>query len=240
MAYPAPPTGEVGPYHTQPNAASPESQSSASRNWPYAGVPQQATSNVRSWNEEQQAVQGDLPYAQSDERLGVDFLLDGGQRVKMSNGVSPHAPSDPALSPSIPFGSGRYEYWTMLPRNVEATCPLDSVMVDFLAQQRAQAEGGTPTKQLVGPPYPNFTPLINPSKSGYSHPASRVFTDILGTFPDIAQLPEQVAVVYIMFLIMRWEIEPTQENYDRLPEWMTPRPSQLFSPHPAWMDHLPW
>ena len=43
-----------------------------------------------------------------------------------------------------------------------------------------------------------------------------------------------------MFLIMRWQIHPTQETYDRLPDWVTPRPSQLFTPHPAWIDHLPW
>ena len=43
-----------------------------------------------------------------------------------------------------------------------------------------------------------------------------------------------------MFLIMRWQISPTQENYDRLPEWITPRPSQLFNVHPAWIDYLPW
>jgi hypothetical protein len=43
-----------------------------------------------------------------------------------------------------------------------------------------------------------------------------------------------------MFLIMRWQISPTQENYDRLPDWVTPRASQLFTPHPAWIDHLPW
>lgn len=33
---------------------------------------------------------------------------------------------------------------------------------------------------------------------------------------------------------------PTQETYDRLPEWVTPRASQLLHPHPAWVDHLPW
>lgn len=43
-----------------------------------------------------------------------------------------------------------------------------------------------------------------------------------------------------MFLVMRWQIAPTQENSDRLPEWMTPRPSQLFIPHPPWIDYLPW
>lgn len=45
---------------------------------------------------------------------------------------------------------------------------------------------------------------------------------------------------YIMFLIMRWQISPTEETYSRLPSWVTPRPSQLFTPHPAWIDHLPW
>jgi hypothetical protein len=70
--------------------------------------------------------------------------------------------------------------------------------------------------------------------------ASKLFTDIIRTFPDICGLPEQVAVVFTMFLVMRWQIDPTQENYERLPDWMTPRPSQLFVPHPYWVNHLPW
>ena len=64
--------------------------------------------------------------------------------------------------------------------------------------------------------------------------------DILHTFPDIVHLPEQVGVVYIMFLVLRWQIEPTQENYERMPEWVMPRPPQLLTPHPQWMDYLPW
>jgi len=82
--------------------------------------------------------------------------------------------------------------------------------------------------------------MMNPGSAAHSHPLSKVFTDILATFPDISTLPEQVAVHYIMFLLMRWQVEPSRGNYERLPEWMTPRPSQLFTPHPAWMDYLPW
>lgn len=93
---------------------------------------------------------------------------------------------------------------------------------------------------LVGPAYPSVSSLLNPANSIHSHPLSKVFTDILATFPDLSTLPERVAVLYIMFLIMRWQILPTQENYDRLPDWVTPRPSQLFTPHPPWIDHLPW
>ena len=43
-----------------------------------------------------------------------------------------------------------------------------------------------------------------------------------------------------MFLITRWEVEPTKENYERLPEWVRPLPSALFTPHPCWLDYLPY
>jgi hypothetical protein len=128
----------------------------------------------------------------------------------------------------------------MLPQNIAPTCPLDSLLLDFLQERQAQASQGVPIKNLIGPDYPNFTAVLYPDRPVESHALSKVFTEMLRTFPDIAQLPEQVAVVYIMFLIMRWQIDPTQENYDRLPEWVAPRPSQLSVPHPAWVDYLPW
>ncbi|EKG16803.1 hypothetical protein MPH_06006 [Macrophomina phaseolina MS6] len=143
-------------------------------------------------------------------------------------------------SSGLDFNGRPLEAWNTLPRTIEATCPLDSLLLDFLAERHAQAAEGAPIKTLVGPPYPDFTYLLNPERPDQSHPLSKVFTDILRTFPDISGLPERVAVLYIMFLVMRWQIEPTQENYERLPDWMTPRPSQLFTPHPVWNDYLPW
>lgn len=125
-------------------------------------------------------------------------------------------------------------------RNGPATCPLDSLLLDFLHERQQQAADGVDTPKLVGPAYPSVSSLLNPARGSTSHPLSKVFTDILATFPDLSTLPEKVAVLYIMFLVMRWQIAPTQENYDRLPDWMTPRPSQLFTAHPAWIDHLPF
>ena len=43
-----------------------------------------------------------------------------------------------------------------------------------------------------------------------------------------------------MFLMMRYQLCPNQENYDRLPTFFQPRPSQLLTPHPIWIDYLPW
>lgn len=125
-------------------------------------------------------------------------------------------------------------------KNCKPTCPLDSLLLDFLSERRQRAAEGLSPQEVVGPRYPSVSSLLNPANSAYSHPLSKVFTDILSTFPDLSSLPERVAVLYIMFLVMRWQISPTQENYDRLPEWMTPRPSQLFTAHPAWIDHIPF
>jgi hypothetical protein len=125
-------------------------------------------------------------------------------------------------------------------KNCPPTCPLDSLLLDFLHERQQRAAEGLSPQEIIGPRYPSVSSLLNPAVSRFSHPLSKVFTDILQTFPDISALPERVAVLYIMFLIMRWQISPTRENYDRLPEWATPRPSQLFTPHPAWMDHLPF
>ncbi|KAK1724471.1 BZIP transcription factor [Colletotrichum acutatum] len=125
-------------------------------------------------------------------------------------------------------------------KNCGPTCPLDSLLLDFLHERRQRAADGLSTHEIIGPRYPSVLSLLNPANSKYSHPLSKVFTDILATFPDLSALPQRVVVLYIMFLIMRWQISPTQENYDRLPEWARPRPTQLFTEHPAWIDHVPF
>lgn len=129
---------------------------------------------------------------------------------------------------------------TRLPLWVKPTCALDGLLLKFQAERREKSLRGVPPSALVGPAYPSISSLLNPSRAAVSHPLSKVFTDMLGTFPNISQVPEQIAVLFIMFLIMRWHVAPTQENFERLPPWVRPVRSQLEIPHPAWIDHLPW
>ena len=182
--------------------------------------------------------------------MAFNFLLDASQQVpkvegfRRSPGNFRAAPMNaPPAYPSPIHGSMAEHslpaYMTPI-RNITPTCTLDAILLDFLHHRQREAASGVPQQKLVGPPYPSVSSLLNPEKGAYSHPLSKVFTDILRTFPDISSLPEQVAVLYVMFLLMRWQIYPTPENYDRLPEWSTPRPSQLLTPHPAWIDYLPW
>jgi hypothetical protein len=174
--------------------------------------------------------------------LGVDCLLsDTAERRAVDPNLPPPQRSDPhqQILQAGQHAPMMVPYLT-LPRLVPATCPLDVLMLDFLTERQMRAAEGVPMKQLVGPSYPNFTQLVYPERVVDAHPLSKLFTDILRTFPEIFGMPEQIAIVFVMFLVMRWQIEPTQKNYDRMPDWLTPTASQLFVPHPYWVDHLPW
>lgn len=80
-------------------------------------------------------------------------------------------------------------------RNTPPSCPLDGLLLDFLADQRKQAINGVSLQELIGPNYPSFLSLVNPQRNQYSHPLSKVFVDMIVTFPDISTLPEQVAIL---------------------------------------------
>lgn len=121
-----------------------------------------------------------------------------------------------------------------------ATCTLDGLLLAFIRERRQRAAEGIPTQEIVGPRYPSVSSLLNPATSAYVHPMSKVFADILATFPGLCTLPEKVAVLYFMFLNMRWWINPSQETFDLLPAWARPVPAQLSLPHPPWIDHVPF
>ncbi|KAI9812884.1 MAG: hypothetical protein M1827_004402 [Pycnora praestabilis] len=249
---------------------SPVRDSSDQRHWQLPGARStseaRAWSPVNAFDQQRDNLAHGLDMTSSGERLGFDFLLDGRQHIaKVSNGctsASPLSSNHPQMEIDMQNAtSGQSSSATSASRmdgyligqsstpvmafaapvqNIAPTCPLDSLLLDFLAERQRRAAEGVSSKKLVGPAYPSVSSLLNPERSIYSHPLSKVFTDILERFPDLSSLPQQIAVLYVMFLVMRWQIAPTHENYERLPDWMTPRPSQLFTPHPAWIDHLPW
>ncbi|KAI5273463.1 hypothetical protein E4T47_03390 [Aureobasidium subglaciale] len=149
-------------------------------------------------------------------------------------------PTSPPQRDLIPTPTADVPVHMRLPRNQEATNALDSVMLDFMTERRRAAAQGTPSSSLVGPAYPSISSLLNPARAPKSHPLSKLFTDVLANLPEIDQIPEQVACLYIMFLVMRWRIAPTQENFERLPEWIRPIRCQLEVSHPIWFDNVPW
>ena len=172
------------------------------------------------------------------ERLDLAYVLEPTQQ---SAKRSPSAPLPPPSSFVSPPASEQLLY-ARLPNNCQPSSPLDSLLLDFLANRRQQLASGVPMSEVAGPEYPSFGALQDPH-AAYSktcHPVSALLVDILSKFPDISGLPENVAVLYIMFLILRWEICPCETCYERMPDWVKPTKEQLETPHPAWHDHVPW
>ncbi|KAI1751172.1 hypothetical protein F4782DRAFT_506061 [Xylaria castorea] len=125
-------------------------------------------------------------------------------------------------------------------KHVPATCPIDNLLLNFMMERRQRFAEGIPAKEVVGPRYPSVSSLLNPENRPHSHPVSQVFTDILSKFSALCRIPERVAVLYVMFRIMRWHISPTPENFELLPPFSQPLDVQYSMPHPAWVDYLPW
>lgn len=220
-------------HHTSIEAASPASLqtigspgsvSSTNRHYPYSGGTSWTTNGYEPGTENiQPDLAGALPA--SDERLGLNYLLQRGSQVAMTD------PSTPPIRP----------LWSCLPINSAASCPLDTILLNFLAERRQMAQDPVVTKDiLIGPDMPNFNAIINKQTPHPSHPMSKIMTDILYTFPDLSNLPQKCAVVYIMWIYCRWLVAPTKEHFDSLPDWIRPTDTQRNRAHPHWFDYLPW
>lgn len=146
-----------------------------------------------------------------DDKLALEYLMQsrhnsgdsdqlGPRRGRAISSSSPILPMD-TMNPCT-YGNGILDVQgnplpvCALPiRNTPPTCPLDVLLLDFLADQRKQAINGISLQELIGPNYPSFLSLVNPQRNQYSHPLSKVFVDMIVTFPDISTLPEQVAIL---------------------------------------------
>ena len=218
-----------------------------------------AWSPINGFNHQRTAGEAAPDLSQSGERLVLNFLLDGSyhQNIPRVPSVQPAIPNHPTAPLSLPYASSPSQAqpspysppnippWSVPCCNCPSTCALDTIFLDFLHDRQREASSGVASTRILGPPYPFVSSLLNnnnnnPTVAPRPHPLSKMMTDILSKFPAIHRLPEQVATLYLMYLMMRWQIDPSQESYDRLPEWLCPRPSQLFTPHPIWVDYLPW
>lgn len=190
------------------------------------------------------AIDPQLSLHDAGERFVLNFLVDSSHplwhKITKVNGVRRDSGTNLRVDPAS-VADQPLMYMVPL-RNMPPTCPLDVILLNFLQDRRREvAEGALRQSQLVGLPYPCVSSLLNPVQSApCSYAICKLFTDIIRTFPDCSTLPEQIGVLYHMFLLMRWQISPTQKNYDEMPDWITPRPAQLFTPHPAWVDYVLW
>ncbi|OCL01880.1 hypothetical protein AOQ84DRAFT_328306 [Glonium stellatum] len=130
--------------------------------------------------------------------------------------------------------------WSVHVKLVPPTCPLDDIMTSFVASRRFILAQGGSELTAAGPAQPSMAGLLKLDTIAPIHAVSQVLTDVIAKIESINSLPEKVGSLWLTSQFLRWQISPTRENYERLPEWVRPLPSQNTIPHPLWMDYIPW
>ncbi|OQE12641.1 hypothetical protein PENVUL_c001G09602 [Penicillium vulpinum] len=153
------------------------------------------------------------------------------QLTSLDNVRTIHDPASPSFSP----GSVAW----VLPKHTCATCPLDQILLDFIASRRSMLARGISPDIVLGPEHLSPRELLDPTIDSTSHPISRVMADVLTTFPHV-KLPEKLAFMYLMHLTTRWQVSPNIGSYSRMPVWLRPTVTQITVPHAAWIDNIPW
>lgn len=123
--------------------------------------------------------------------------------------------------------------WEIPLRFVAPTGPVDSIFVSLLQRRRQIALEGTSGIALIGPASPSLKALVNPEQSNNVHPVASVISNLLQR-TSLRSLPEKIAAMLIIYSLVQWQISPTEETYNNIPEWFTPRASQQFTAHPFW------
>ncbi|KAJ4307124.1 hypothetical protein N0V88_000501 [Collariella sp. IMI 366227] len=174
------------------------------------------------------------------DRLGLEFLVDPSLKIARIQGGLSGAQDSPQYR-HVPMKHDWTAATSMIPGMPVPKLPPPARSTPSSSTSSPNATSAPPkAARDHRPALPLRLLLLNPTASLYSHPLSKVFTDILARFPDLHTLPERVAVLYMMFLFMRWQVSPTEENYLRLPSWFRPVRGQVDRPHPAWYDHIPF
>lgn len=119
-----------------------------------------------------------------------------------SNQLTPfHNPriTDNPVSPSVSPGSVAW----VLPKHTCATCPLDQILLDFIASRQSMLARGISPATVLGPEQLCPRDLLEPrAVDSTSHAISRVMAEVLTTFPHV-NLPEKLAFMYLMHLTTR-------------------------------------
>ncbi|KAH6672278.1 hypothetical protein B0J14DRAFT_483159 [Halenospora varia] len=121
---------------------------------------------------------------------------------------------------------------------------VDQLMFGVIHSQRQLALHGDVTgEDVIGPSFPSVHLLFN--EPGPAKPPSTL-TEVMARYSAVlsnrgfALIPEKLASFMCMYRFVQWQISPTYETFQTLHDWQAPRPCQLLTPHPAWMDLPPW
>lgn len=173
--------------------------------------------------------------ATMDQRNGVPNRPSIPRSIPSFSGTSPLSPKTP------PYRQPPMYSWEIPTKLTSPTSTVDHLLLSLVQSHRAMLMDGVPRSQVIGPPQPNMKALIYDDAETYNslHPVGKVASDICRNTMDF-KLPERVACFYLMYYYLQWQISPSPETYNNLPEWYQPRPTQSMTPHSIWVDMVTW
>ncbi|CAK7212670.1 hypothetical protein SCUCBS95973_001542 [Sporothrix curviconia] len=173
------------------------------------------------------------------------------------HGLPPPTADAHLIHPYHTIAKGQH-VWSTLPPHLPATCLLDEVVIDILLSRRLLESSGGNNQEFQRRNFPSIQSLLNPvlslatslddtdsdaalsSSPSSPGPVTNTIVNKIIHVMTVPTLPEQIAILYVMSSVIRWLISPTESNYDAMPEWLRPTPSQLVEPHPPWVDLFVW
>lgn len=129
--------------------------------------------------------------------------------------------------------------WEFPLRLLPPSCPVDHLLIGIVQRQRGHLTTGASKAEVLGPYHPSLRILAYPGQSEDGNALSTLIANLLLRTP-VSGLPERAACLFVMYHLAQWQIAPSPETYGNLPEWHTPRPSQLTTPHPIWVSQMPF
>lgn len=130
--------------------------------------------------------------------------------------------------------------WEIPIRSVPPTCKVDETLLSFMQDRRRLALEGVRDIDLVGPKNPSISSLLNPTQNDTSHPVSNVLTKLLCNLPALVTIPEKIALLWTMYLLLR--VSPphptpplsstTNSSTNPPPSGKSPPPRKSTTPSP--------
>ncbi|KAF2495878.1 hypothetical protein BU16DRAFT_359558 [Lophium mytilinum] len=112
----------------------------------------------------------------------------------------------------------------------------------FMKQKRQMIQEGWSVEQVLGPleMYPTVNSCNSMTDSHSMTPNVCEWVVSMMSWMNIGRHPERMAMTLLGVLFLTWAIVPSEKNYQAMPPWMRPTPTQIIVPHPAWIDMIPW
>ncbi|KAM5370290.1 hypothetical protein ACJZ2D_008586 [Fusarium nematophilum] len=130
--------------------------------------------------------------------------------------------------------------WAMMTANDgHGVASVTKAWADTLKKAREMIAGGVPPEELTGE-FPAVTALFDKEVYESASMISKWAVRFIYSARQTGYSFTSMAAVWVVWVIMRWMINPTPETYAALPDWIRPTELQVFVPHIDMVDCITW